>query len=167
MEVSELVANDAAWWPLLCGEIAEHGLQAALREKESRGWAWGALWTWIVSNPERYGDYQRALEAFTQLKAHETIGIADEVEENKAAISKASLRVKVRSDFAGKADRGRWGDQVTHNVVVDDFGDLLRRVGERKLAAMKAEQNPAIDVTPTVVPEPTPALVAYETLDEI
>lgn len=132
--MEELSASDPTWWPGLLGEIAERGLNAALAEKAQRGWAWGALWRWIQEEPKRASEYQQAIEAYSQLRAHETIGIADGSDDPK-------LQVDTRFKFAGKVDRGRWGDQVTHNVVVDSFGDMLRRVSERKLAALKESQG--------------------------
>src|SRR5678816_586557 len=123
-EIDELVAGDPSWWPGLCMKIAESGLAAAVEEKSQRGWAWGALWGWIVGDEARYGEYSRALEAYTQLKAHEAVGIADGVAEDKAAVAKATLRVNTRFRYAGKVDRVRWGDKVEGGgtVVLVDAG---------------------------------------------
>lgn len=127
----------------MCGDIAEGGLQAAVREKEMRGWAWGALWKWIVGDEKRYGEYMQALEAFTQLKAHERLAIVDAATPEDVAVAK--LRSETRRDFAGKVDKGRWGEQVTHNVSVDPFGEMLKRVSERQLARLRELQAPAIE----------------------
>ena len=134
MEVQELHANDPSWWPTFCAEVAETGQYALKKERKLRGWSWGALWKWVVSDQERYSEYAKALEAYAQMLALETVGIADDSED-------AKLRVDTRFKVAGKVDRVRWGDQVTHNVVVDPFGEMLKRVSERKLAQLKASQT--------------------------
>ena len=136
-EIEELVAGDPQWWIEFCGAVAEGGQAAIKAERELRGWSWGALWGWIVGDVERYRDYTRSLEAYVQERALETIGIADKTEDHK-------LRVDTRFRLAGKVDRVRWGDQVQHTVVVDSFGEMLKRVSERKLAALRQGQEPRV-----------------------
>lgn len=103
-EVDELVGGDPGWWPGFCGQIAENGQSAIKTERDMRGWSWSALWEWIIKDEVRYRDYMRALEAYVQDKALETIDIADGSED-------AKLRVDTRFRLAGKVDRPRWGEQ--------------------------------------------------------
>lgn len=150
-EVDEIYATDAAWWPGFCGAVAERGQVALREERDLRGWSWGALWRWIQDDPKRAGEYQAALEAYSQDLALETVGIADGA--GPEEVASAKLRVDTRFRLAGKVDRARWGDEVKHTMVVDAFGDMLRRVSERKLAELRAAQAPAIEGSAVVVSE--------------
>jgi hypothetical protein len=149
MEVEELVRGDAEWWPGFCAALAEDGQGALQAETRQRGWSWGALWKFIVDSPEVRRDYQSALEAYSQDKALETVGIADGASAEEVAVAK--LRVETRFKLAGKVDRGRWGDQVTVQHSVDDFGEMLRRVSERGLARIKESQAPMLERVVSVV----------------
>ena len=122
-EVGELCADNPTWWPKICEGVAENGLKALTKEAKKRGWSWGAVWGWIVADEKRYAQYQQALEAFTQLKAHETLDIADDAEMTKVGVSHAALRIGTRKDFTSKVDRARWGEvkrTETNSVLVVD-----------------------------------------------
>ncbi len=126
-EVGELSLDNPSWWPKMCEGVAENGLKALTKEAKKRGWSWGAVWGWIVADEKRYLDYQRALEAFTQVKYHETLDIADDAPETKVGVSKAALRIGTRKDFTSKVDRARWGEvkrTETSQVLVVDAGLL-------------------------------------------
>lgn len=103
-----------------------------------RGWAWGALWRWIVGDEARYRDYMQALEAYVQGLALETITIADGSED-------AKLRVDTRFKLAGKVDAGRWGDKAAVGgggvkvVLVNFVQDVHGRVIEGGINELEAD----------------------------
>jgi hypothetical protein len=126
-EIEELVAGDGAWWPGFLGRIAERGQEALKAERDERGWAWSALWAWIVADVRRYEAYTQALQAYVQDKALETVLIAD-------GSGDADLRVGTRFKLAERVDPVRWGSRKHHTVeVVGDLGERLRRARERVL----------------------------------
>lgn len=127
-------------------------------ERDSRGWSWGALWRWVQEDAKRAGEYQAALEAYAQDLALETVGISDGAVPDDVGVAK--LRVETRFKLAGKVDRSRWGDQVQHNVVVDSFGEMLRRVSERKLAALRDAQGGERVVNGEVLAHPAPPMAS-------
>ena len=133
-EAEELANHKAFWWEEFCASIAEHGQEAIRAEVKKRKWSWGGLWKWISVNEERNRDYQRALEAHVQLLALETVPIADRSED-------AKLQVDTRFKLAGKVDRARWGDNVTHSVSVDSFGEMLKAISDKKLQELKQQQQ--------------------------
>lgn len=160
MEVEELAAGDPHWWPGLCAAVAEGGLKAALAEKDSRGWSWGALWRWIVEDADRYGEYTHALQAFTQLKSHERLDIVDAATPEDVQVAK--LRSETRRDFAAKVDRERWGEKVDYiGVALDPLSEMLKEISERKMAALKEPR--VIEASHTIIPErPAVATVVAE-----
>jgi hypothetical protein len=121
-EVEELNAGDPMWWPVLCMEIAEKGVEAIYAEKAKRVWAWGALWGWIVGDEKREAEFNRAREAYANLKAMETVAIAENATPDNVGVAK--LRVDTNFRFAAKVDRPRWGEKVemSGGVVVMDAG---------------------------------------------
>ena len=88
--------------------------------------------------------------------ALETVEIADDGDAGE--VGKGKHRTDVRFKVAGFMDRGRFGDQVQHNVSIDSFGDMLKRVSERKLAALKAAQAPA-ELVINAVPAPAEEMI--------
>ncbi len=93
---------------------------------------------WVAENDEVSKAYEQALRLAAEVWAEETVERVDEADPEKVAHAKH--RTDVRLKLAGKLHRERYGEQVQHNVTVDAFGEMLRRVSERKLAAMRAGQ---------------------------
>lgn len=125
-EVSELVASDPTWWPGFCAGIAEKGQLALREERDMRGWSWGALWKWIVSDEKLYGEYMQALEAYAQDKALETVSIADDLDPaDVAGVSKGKVQIETRFRLAGKVDRARWGEKVEVSGKVEHRHSLI------------------------------------------
>ena len=116
----------------------------------SKGWPYSVVAQWMANNEAATKAYEQALRLAADDLALETIEIADE----QAAVEKENgdvydpdvgrdkLRVDTRLKVASRLYRDRYGEQVQHNVMVDSFGDMLKRVSERKLAAIKASQQP-------------------------
>lgn len=139
-EIDELAAGDPSWWPGILGRVAEFGVLALRDEASARGWAWSATWAWVVGDAERFDRFEEALRACALLMGWETMQIADGVNEDKAAVAKATLRVNTRFKLAGKVDKERWGDKVqveqagpAWDTGLADFAvALLDRVGGRE-----------------------------------
>ena len=142
-EVGELSADNQTWWPKMCEGVAEQGIRALTKEAKKRGWSWGAVWGWIVSDEKRYADYQKALEAHAQLLAVETVEISDEQCEvlketgdpYDPDVQRDNLRIKARQWVISKMDRQRWGDKVEHEhrgvpVLIIETGEKVV-VGEQ------------------------------------
>ena len=143
-EVEELVEGDPQWWPSFCMKVAERGIDAFYEEKALHGWAWGALWGWANADEGRERQWKRALEAYGNLKALETVKIAEMSSVENVSVSK--LRVDTNFRFAGKVDRLRWGDKVEVNAgtavmdaaLVGLAVGLLERV--KQVGAMPTEK---------------------------
>ena len=90
---------------------------------------------------------QAARKMWADDLATETISIADGMEDGEdkpkepVSVPWAKHRTDVRFKLAGFLDREKWGEQVQHNVSLDPFGEMLRRVSERNLARLKGEQS--------------------------
>lgn len=151
MEIAEM-ARDPEWWPGVLARIADGGsLGELLREQ---AWAWGGLWAWIQADEQRVVEYDGALKSRAQRLAFEA---EDEI--NVATMEDVPLRkfkVDAKLKIAGKWDRSRYGEatDVKHSGVI---GMSLMSV----LASL-----PRAGQVEKVVAE-QPALVAYETVDEI
>ena len=85
---------------------------------------------------------QSAREMWADDLATETVEIADGAPSEVGGVPWAKHRTDVRFRLAGFLDREKWGEQVQHNVSLDPFGEMLRRVSERNLARLKGEQSP-------------------------
>ena len=128
------------------GTVEEMFQRAAEGERlkgicRSKGWPYAVVAVWVSGQEELVKRLELARRIWAEDMALETVAIADGNEENVPA---AKHRTDVRFKLAGFLDRARFGDQVQHNVTVDGFGEMLRRVSERKLAEIKASQQPAI-----------------------
>ena len=109
---------------------------------KSKGWPYSVVAEWVAGNEGATKAYEQALRLAADDLALETVAIADDA--GPEEVAKAKHQTDVRLRLAGRLYRERYGEQVQHNVVVDSFGDMLKRVSERKLAAIKASQQPAI-----------------------
>lgn len=142
----EAAAAQEGWWEDVLARVAEEGgLRGLVREQ---GWGWGALMGWIRADEVRSEQYERALRDYAHWCVLETVGIADGVVEDKAAIAKAKLRADVRHWAASRWDRGRYGEQVkvNHsgvmpvlNIVV--VGQQEERVIEQQLEVLASERD--------------------------
>ena len=109
----------------------------------SKGWPYAVVAKWVAEGEERVKAYEAALRIASDEMALETVEIADGASQEDIAVAKH--RTDVRLKLASRLYRERYGEQVQHNVMVDSFGEMLKRVSERKLAALKAaQQQPAI-----------------------
>lgn len=125
---------------------------------ESRGWPYAVVAQWVSEREEVSKAYERALRIAADEFGQETVEIADGADGESVGVAK--LRVDTRFKLASRLYRDRYGEQVQHNVSFDPFGDMLRRVSERKLAALRAAQTPTgervIEGSHTVTVEPEP-----------
>ena len=104
---------------------------------------------WVAGNEEAGKAYEGALRMAADDMAQETVEIADDADPENVAHAKH--RTEVRLKLAGKLYRGRYGEQVQHNVTVDPFTEMLRRVSERRLAQMRELQGGGERVIEAVV----------------
>ena len=104
---------------------------------KSRGWPYAVVAQWLVADEDLAREVEAARRIWADDLATETVEIADAGGEN---VPNAKHRTDVRFRLAGFLDRGKWGEQVQHNVTIDPFGEMLRRVSERKLAALREAQ---------------------------
>ena len=106
----------------------------------SKGWPYAVVAEWVAGNEGATKAYEQALRLAADDLALETVAIADDA--GPEEVAKAKHQTDVRLRLAGRLYRERYGEQVQHNVMVDSFGEMLKRVSERKLAAIKASQQP-------------------------
>ena len=90
----------------------------------------GRFVEWFTT--EHAGLYDAALKVRADELAHGALEIADGCEKDFAPVAK--LQVDTRLRLASRWDRARYGEQVQHNVAVEPFAAMLKRVSERKLA---------------------------------
>jgi hypothetical protein len=107
----------------------------------SRGWPYSLVAQWVAETDSVAKAYEQALRLAADELAQETVAIADGADPETVGVAK--LRVDARQKLAGKLYRERYGEQVQHNVVVDSFSEMLRRVSERRLKALRVEQTDA------------------------
>ena len=120
----------------------------------SRGWPYSVVAQWVAQTEDVGKAYEAALRIAADDLAQETVGIADGAEPETVGVAK--LRVDTRQKLAGKLYRDRYGEQVTVAHTLDPFSEMLRRVSEKRLAALKAlqaPQQPARDVAPVATAE--------------
>ncbi len=119
----------------------------------SCGWPHSVVAQWVAENEAVDKALAAARRIYAEDMAMETPEIADNTDAGEpGAIPKAKHRTEVRFKLAAMLDRQRFGEQVQHNVTIDPFTEMLRRVSERRLAEMKAAQLPK-DITPISVTE--------------
>ena len=107
-----------------------------------RGWPYSVVAGWVVEREGVVKALQAARKMWAEDLATETVSIADETDPSEpGAVPHAKHRTEVRFKLAGFLDREKWGEQVQHNVSLDPFGEMLRRVSERNLARLKGEQS--------------------------
>lgn len=99
---------------------------------------------WISQNEAVARALVEARRIYAEDLAMETPEIAD-AGVGKDDVPGAKHRTDVRFKLAALLDRDRWGQQVQHNLTVDPFTEMLRRVSERRLAQMRQEQLPAAE----------------------
>lgn len=87
---------------------------------------YGRLAQWIIESRERTTQYNAALAIWADSIAQECVSIADGGAEGESH-HRDKLRIDTRLKLAGKWDRGRYGDQVGHNVTVKDDRTPLDR----------------------------------------
>lgn len=109
VEVEELHAGNAEWWPAFCAEVAEKGQAAVLETKDAHGWAAGALWKWIVKDEKRFLEYRQALEFYVSSRVFATSAVVDAGPEAGADVARDGLRVKQAFALAEKVDPANWG----------------------------------------------------------
>lgn len=116
---------------------------------KSRGWPHSVVAQWIAQREDVSKALTEARRIYAEDLAMETPEIAD-AETDKDAVAGAKHRTDVRFKLAALLDRDRFGQQVQHNVSIDPFTEMLRRVSERRLAVMRQAQLPAVerDITP-------------------
>ena len=119
----------------------------------SRGWPYARVATWVAEDEGRVKAYEAASRIWVDGLARETVAIADKAEDVPAA----KLKVDTRFRIAGKLHREVYGEVVRQEVVLDPFTEMLRRVSERRLAALRETQRPAERVV-----EALPALPVTE-----
>ena len=118
----------------------------------SRGWPYTVVAEWILSDEALTKRLEAARRIWADDLAMETISIADS-SGDKDDVPAAKHRTDVRFKLAGFMDRAKYGEQVQHNVSVDPFGEMLKRVSEKQLARLREAQQPALlekDITPVV-----------------
>jgi hypothetical protein len=122
---------------------------------KSRGWPYSIVAQWISDREE----VAKAVEAARRIYADDLVMQTPEIadESGDGEVPKSKHRTDVRFKVASFLDRPRFGDQVQHNVTVDPFGEMLKRVSERNLARLReAQGGPARiekDITPPVTTE--------------
>lgn len=138
-----------------------------------KGWPYSVVAREMAGNEEWRKGYEGALRLAADDMAQAVVGIADGADAE--TLGKAKLQADVRLKLAGKLYRERYGEQVQHNVLVDSFGEMLRRVSDRKLAEIKAKQSPQlpqapqpalpeVEINPIATPIPDGALLPAEEL---
>ena len=105
----------------------------------SRGWPYALVAQWVSESEEVAKAYEQALRLAADDLAMETVGIADAAQPEDVAVAKH--RTDIRLKLASRLHRERYGEQVQHNVTIDPFGEMLKRVSDRKLKALRAEQT--------------------------
>jgi hypothetical protein len=117
-EVEELSRGDPDWWPTTLARIANGDSLRVIADEGA--WAVSGLWAWMQADVARVEAYDAALKARAQMLAFEAIEIADSAVPESQELVKAKLRVSVREHFAGKWDRGRYGDrsEVEHKGAI-------------------------------------------------
>lgn len=140
----------ARWLELVSPDVVEVTMQELLQSTaEGEGLAsvarrWDVpyqrVYEWLCADVKRFSAWKQALEASGVLAAQEAAEVAKES-------GNAALQVKERM-WTASALSPIYRQQVEVAVVADPFGELLRRVSERHLARLKAEQPAEIDVTP-------------------
>ena len=140
------------WWEDVRARLTDGGTLKDLCEENY--WGYGAVWGWINAEGGRRREYDVALEGKAERAHDECIPIADGAEENKAAISKAKLRVDERRKSATVWNRNRFRDEAKAGVGGMPVLNIMI-VGEGGVA-LPAER--VIEV----LPEPQPAEPEYE-----
>ena len=147
----ELMRGDPSWWGDVLGDVAQGGVLALREAAQAKGWAWNAMWGMVQGDSEMSEQYDRAHEAFVQLKAAETLLIADEATVEDVQVAK--LRSENRFRYAGKVDRSRWGDKVDvrHGGMVPTLVIEIAAVAlpvalpEEKVVAQVMDMLPELD----------------------
>ncbi len=105
----------------------------------TRGWPYSLVAKWISEREDVSKAVEGARRIWADDLATETVGIADGSGEGE--VPKSKHRTDVRFKLAGFLDRARFGEQVQHNVSIDPFGEMLKRVSERNLARLREAQG--------------------------
>ncbi len=125
---------------VICQRVAE-----GERLKEickSRGWPYSRVALWVAETEAVAKAYEQALRLGGDALAMETVSLADGAQPETVGVAK--LQVDTRFKLAGKLYRERYGEVVRQELVLDPFTEMLRRVSERRLAALRQIQNPGI-----------------------
>lgn len=80
---------------------------------------------WVSEDATLQDQYARAREHRADVHAEEIISIADECEEDQAAVAKARLRVDVRKWHTSKMFPKKYGDKLAFEGEVEVKGDSL------------------------------------------
>ena len=130
--------------PGVVGELVQGAAEGRTLKRicRERGWPYSVVAGWVVEREEVVKALQAARKMWADDLATETVEIADAAPSEVGGVPWSKHRTDVRFKLAGFLDREKWGEQVQHNVSLDPFGEMLRRVSERNLARLKGEQAP-------------------------
>lgn len=117
---------DAVGVEVFCKLVAEVGITAA---SETFGVGWIGVRQWLKRNPDIVDIVHQAKKDYAERRLLETVQIADEVTEDRDAISKARLRVAARQHLASALD-SKYKAGAPATVI---------NVGELHLVAVKRE----------------------------
>jgi hypothetical protein len=100
------------------GEIVHRLADGKTLKRIAKDWGipYGRLAEWVTEDRERSEQYAMALAIWVDSLAQESVGIADDVEEDRDAVAKAKLQTSVRMGLATRLNRQRYGDAVEHKV---------------------------------------------------
>lgn len=103
----------------------------------------------LKSTPELSARLEVAQQSYARANMEEAREIADTVEADTAAVSKAKLQIEVRQVHAKAFDRQTWGEklQVDRNVTVQADAGLIGTVG-----ALLLKRRPVVTVESPKVP---------------
>lgn len=100
---------------------------------EAMGLPYSMLMRHVRATPALFVEYRSALETWVEALAHETVKIADDVEDAAEAshVAAAKLRCDTRFRIAAKLYREMFGEDVKPSVSVTlNVGDLTREIRE-------------------------------------
>lgn len=114
----------------------------------------GAFVDWFCT--KHRDKYDAALKVLTDGMVFESLGIADDVSEDRDAIAKAKLRIETKLKTAARWDRERYGENQGPSVVVNvsladtekEILALEERLGLAKPALLPAKVADVVDAEP-------------------
>lgn len=117
------------------GEPVYQGLPEICRDWDV---PYGRVLAWLMADADRYAVYQRCLEVQAHLLVAETVGIADDPEND---VARDKLRVETRFRVAKHHASKVYGDKVEHSGLVAPVFMVTINNGPQAIDATPAAQT--------------------------